>query len=151
MELKFGKYQQEGKEILTYLADELGCPDDLERAGHVLQTVLFGLRRRLSFERAFQVFKILPFSLKTVFLLDWKAEDHAPKNLECVDDFLDEIKHYGTYLIDIRNKEQAIHSVRSVLRVIGWYVSSSQMKKLYDALPKGLRDSILTLRTNGVS
>ncbi len=141
MKLAFGKYQQEGEEILTYLADELGCPGDLDRAGHVLKTVLFGLRRRLGFERATQLFKLLPYSLKTIFLNGWEVEDQAPKNLENMDDLIQEIQHYGTYLIDVKNRQNAIYSIHSVLRVINWYVSSSQMKKMYDLFPSGLRNS----------
>ena len=125
-----------------YLADELGCPEDLERAGHVLQAVLLGLRRRLSFERAFQLFKILPFSLKKIFLIEWDVEEHAPNNIEDLDDFLNEIKHYDTYLVDLVGREDAIHALEAVLRVIKWYVSNSQMEKIHGLFPKGLRKSI---------
>ncbi len=142
MLLSFGKYQKEGEEILMYLADELGCPKDMERAGHVLKAVLVGLRRRLSFERAFQLFKILPFSLKKIFLIDWDVEEDAPANIEDLDDFIEEIQHYDTYLVDMVGKEQAKHAIEAVFRVIKWYVSNSQMDKIHHLFPKGLRESI---------
>lgn len=66
--MNFEKYVEKGNLFLKELAQELGNPDDKEKAGRVLRTVLHVLRRRLTLEESFDLISQLPMCIKAVYI-----------------------------------------------------------------------------------
>lgn len=137
----FGSYQDEGNKILLELAEELGCPKDTKRAAYVLKAVLVGLRKRLNFENALELLQALPFPLKVIFLNGWNTDEHGHEKSIDLDEFINEVRHYDTYMMDMVDKEKTVNSIMAVSKVVSEHGTEGMKNKVFEFLPKGLEES----------
>ncbi len=68
MTLDFEKYAAKGNEFINKLAEHLNDPDNRDRAGRILRSVLRALRNRLTVEESLQLISQLPMAIKAVYV-----------------------------------------------------------------------------------
>ena len=117
---------------LNEICNDLG--PDKQVAWKVLSTVLHKLRDRLTINLAAHLGAQLPLLVRGAYY-DQFEPGKMPSEMRSRDDFVAEV---AEWLRDTRpvDPEEAI---RSVFRVLSRHVSEGQIRKVRDALPKGLR------------
>jgi uncharacterized protein (DUF2267 family) len=139
--MNFEKYVEKGNLFLKELAQELGNPDDKEKAGRVLRTVLHVLRRRLTIEESFDLISQLPMCIKAIYVDGWKPSPIPDKTIKSVEDFIHEILEEDRRSAgkDFGNEEHAKQVVKAVFRVIKRHVSDGEIQDIKGDLPKSLK------------
>ena len=133
----FEKYSKEGQQILQTLADELGCPDNTERAGRTLKSVLYALRNRYTLEESLELLDALPFSLKAVYVDHWSIHRHLPEPITDLDDLINEARKVDkdSSIQDFTTHDEAKQAIYAVFRVIGRYMGNEEVKHMVAVLP----------------
>ncbi len=127
----------------TRLLNPIGLPDNPERAGRILSSVLHGLRSMISVEESLQLIAQFPMFLKAVYVNGWsiKAKKDKIKNVE---GFIDLIRSLDgkTSVYDFESDKIAEDYIYSTFLVLRRYVSSGEMEDIRDGLPKRLKGLI---------
>lgn len=77
--------------LLTQLAKKLHCPHDVEKADRVLHNILHTLRANLSFKSAIRLLRLLPHTVKPVFIKNWNISQHNHKSAS-PDHFINQVR-----------------------------------------------------------
>ena len=133
----FEKYREEGERILQTLSEELGCPENTERAGRTLKAVLIALRNRFTLKESMELLQALPFSLKAVYVDDWHLPRHQPQPIADLDDLISEARKVDaeSSIQDFTTHDMAQEAVYAVYRVIGRYIDNDEIKQMVEVLP----------------
>lgn len=139
--MNFEKYVEKGNLFLKEVAQEIGVPEDRERAGRILRTVLHVLRDRLTLEESFDLISQLPMCIKAVYVDGWKPKLTPDKSIRTVGDFIDAILEYDQRAAgrDFGNREHALEIVKALFRVIKNHVSDGEIQDLKGDLPHHLK------------
>lgn len=140
MALNFQKYVQDAKRFIREVANELGDPDDLNRAERVLRAVLRTMRHRLTPVESLQFIAQLPMMIKAIYVEGWQITNKY-QQLRHLDDFVSMVRAeevqmgYSHYETD----EQVEQSIRAVFAVLKNYVSEGEVEDVVATLPKELK------------
>ncbi len=139
--MNFEKYVEKGNIFLKELAEELGIPEDKERAGRILRTVLHTLRRRLTLEESFDLISQLPMCIKAIYVDGWKPSPFPDKTIKTAEDFINEVLEEDKRSAgkDFGNEEHAKQVIKAVFRVIKGHVSDGEIQDIKGDLPKSLK------------
>lgn len=139
--MNFEKYVEKGNLFLKELAEELGVPEDKERAGRILRTVLHTLRKRLTLEESFDLISQLPMCIKAIYVDGWKPSPFPDKTIKTVEDFINEVLEEDKRSAgkDFGNEEHAKQVIKAVFRVIKRHVSDGEIQDIKGDLPKSLK------------
>ncbi len=139
--MNFEKYIEKGNLFLKELAEELGIPEDKERAGRILRTVLHTLRKRLTLEESFDLLSQLPMCIKAVYVDGWKPSPFPDKTIKTLEDFINDVLEEDRRSAgkDFGNEEHAKRVIRAVFKVIKRHVSDGEIKDIKGNLPKSLK------------
>jgi uncharacterized protein (DUF2267 family) len=140
MQTQFNKYALKGNEMLKQLAEELGIPDDTDRALNVLKAVLHGIRNRITPEQSAQFIAQLPMMIKGIYVDGWQIGKHQ-KRVSTFDKFAEEVYQLGggykAYSFDdVLDAERGIQVVFSVLKQ---YISEGEFNDILTTMPAHLR------------
>lgn len=143
MALNFNQYATEGNTFLKAYAKEIGLPDNPERAGRILMSILHGLRSLISFEESLQFIAQLPMFLKAVYVNGWSVKANREK-VKNVEGFIDLIRSIDgkTSLDDFESYEIAEDYIHSTFLMLRQYVSAGEMEDIRGELPKALKGMI---------
>ncbi len=144
MQTQFNKYALKGNEMLKQVAEELGMPDDRDRALNVLKAVLHGIRNRITPEQSAQFIAQLPMLIKGIYVDGWQIGKHQ-KRIATFDKFVEEVYELGGgykgYAFgDLMDAERGIQAVFSVLK---HYVSEGEFNDILSTMPAELRFQLL--------
>ncbi|NPA57897.1 MAG: DUF2267 domain-containing protein [Aquificae bacterium] len=139
--MKFEKYVHKGNQFLKELAEELGDPQDKDRAGRVLRAVLHALRKRLTPEEFLDLLAQLPMCVKAIAVDGWRIHESPDKSIKHVDDLVRAVieEDRRTAAKDFGSEEQAKEAIKAVLRVIKRHVSDGEIKDIEAELPEQLK------------
>ena len=139
--MNFEKYVEKGNLFLKELAQELGEPNNKEKAGRVLRTVLHVLRRRLTLEESFDLISQLPMCIKAVYIDGWKPSPIPDKTIKTVEDFIHEVLEEDRRAAnkDFGDEDHAKQVIKAVFRVIKRHVSDGEIQDVKGDLPKSLK------------
>jgi uncharacterized protein (DUF2267 family) len=140
MQTPFNKYALKGNEMLKQLAEELGIPDDRDRALNVLKAVLHGIRNRITPEQSAQFIAQLPMMIKGIYVDGWQIGKHQ-KRVATFDKFVEEVYqlgggYKGYSFDDVMDAERGIQVVFSVLKR---YISEGEFNDILTTMPAELR------------
>ncbi len=139
--MNFEKYVQKGNLFLKELAEELGVPQDKDRAGRILRAVLHALRKRLTPEEYLDLVAQLPMCIKAIAVDGWRIVESPDKSIKDVDDLIHAVMEEDrrTAARDLGNEEHAKEAIKAVIRVIKRHVSDGEIQDMEAELPKHLR------------
>ena len=142
--MNFEKYVQKGNLFLKELAEELGVPQDKDRAGRILRAVLHALRKRLTPEEYLDLVAQLPMCIKAVAVDGWRIVESPDKSIKDVDDLIHAVMEEDrrTAARDLGNEEHAKEAIKAVIRVIKRHVSDGEIQDMEAELPKHLRQFV---------
>ncbi|WP_457626400.1 DUF2267 domain-containing protein [Persephonella sp.] len=142
--MNFEKYVQKGNLFLKELAEELGVPQDKDRAGRILRAVLHALRRRLTPEEYLDLVAQLPMCIKAIAVDGWRLHESPDKSIKHIEDLIHVVMEEDrrTAPRDLGNEEHAKEAIKAVIRVIKRHVSDGEIQDVEAELPKQLRQFI---------
>lgn len=121
MKHQFTKRNDQGIMIVAELSEELGNGWDEAKAAKILKAVLNAIRNRLDVEASVSLLRILPTSLKAVYVDGWELKNTDEKHKG---DFVEEVKEVAGSSTSFQNflaKNDLKQVVESVLRLIRRY------------------------------
>lgn len=140
MSLNFNQFAAKGNEFLKELARELGYPDDMERAGRVLKSVLHALRNQLTVQESVQLLAQLPMALKAVYVDNWTLH-RTSKKAKHIEDFFREIRKIDkqTAQFDFHTDDDIDRAIAVVFLVLRNHLSLGELEDIKAVLPKDLK------------
>lgn len=142
MSLNFNQYAREGNAFLKDYAKKLNMPDDTDRAGRILSSILHGLREVISIEESLQLISQFPMFLKAVYVNRWTTRrKHKVKNMT---DFIDLIRELDgvTALRDFGSEEIAENYINSTFMILRKYISLGELEDIRTVLPKDIKSIV---------
>ena len=141
MALQFDKYAQEGNIFIKELAEELDHPEEINRTGVLLRSVLHTLRDRIGMGESLNYMAQLPMFLKAIYASEWKYHE-KPERLKNMEEFKDKVKECQR-----RNGESDFDWDQSteqlIEKILGFinkkYVSQGEIEDVKDNLPEDLK------------
>ena len=76
--LGFEKFAREAHEYINFLAEQLGHPEEKERALILWRAVMHSVRDRIHIGESFQIMAPLPMIFKGIYAEDWKFSEKPP-------------------------------------------------------------------------
>ena len=142
--MNFEKYVQKGNLFLKELAEELGVPQDKDRAGRILRAVLHAFRKRLTPEEYLDLVAQLPMCIKAIAVDGWRIIESPDKSIKDVEDLIHAVMEEDrrTAARDLGNEEHAKEAIKAVIRVIKRHVSDGEIQDVEAELPKHLREFV---------
>jgi uncharacterized protein (DUF2267 family) len=142
MSLNFNQYAREGNAFLKDYAKKLNMPDDIDRAGRILSSILHGLREVITVEESLQLISQFPMFLKAVYVNRWTTrKKHKVKNMT---DFIDLIRELDgvTALHDFGSEEIAENYINSTFMILRKYISLGELEDIRTVLPKDIKSIV---------
>jgi len=121
--MNFQKYVEKGEVFLKQVAEELGCPDNLHRAGRVTRSTFHVLRDQSTPEESMQLISQLPMVLKAIYVDSWSIGKKRNR-FRHVDDFLARFQEINKGDEHTETNEGALFAVKAVIRVMKNQVSA---------------------------
>ena len=142
MGLNFNQYAKEANSFLKDYSKQMSLNDDIEKAGRILSSILYGLRAIISTEESLQFLAQLPMFLKAVYVNGWTLKKR-PKVKNMLD-FIDLIRQYNgkTSVHDFESDEKAENYIKTTFIVLRKYVSLGELEDIRDEMPKDLKSII---------
>lgn len=144
MPLNFEKHAAKGNEFVNRLAARLGDPDDSDRAGRVLRSVLHALRNRLTLEESFQLMAQLPMVIKALYIEGWQpARQHI--KIRTMEEFCAEVMRDDGLSAwrDFSGEADAIEATQAVIKTMADYVSAGELHDIIAVLPEDMKEPFM--------
>jgi len=140
MTLNFNKYANDGTKFVKELAQELGYPEDVAKAGRVMRSVLHAIRNRLTNEESVQMLAQLPMFLKAVYVEKWTLK-RDPLRINNLKDFYSEIRKISNHTAnhDFSTDKEIEQALFVVLSSLKKFISPGQLEDMQSVLPKALK------------
>jgi uncharacterized protein (DUF2267 family) len=142
MALNFNQFAKEGNAFLKEFAKKINMPNDTDKAGRILSSILHGLREVITIEESLQLISQLPMFLKAVYVNKWTTRKKVKvKNMT---DFIDLIRELDgvTSLNDYESEEVAENYIHATFMMLRKYVSLGELEDLRTVLPKDLKSIV---------
>ena len=140
MTLNFEKYAAKGNEFVNKVATRLGDPENRDRAGRVLRSVLRALRNRITVEESLQLISQLPMAIKAVYVEGWNPH-HEFVRIKTIEDLSEEVMQEDGRLAwrDYSSIEEATEAIEAVMKTLADYVSAGELHDVINLMPKEIK------------
>jgi uncharacterized protein (DUF2267 family) len=142
MALNFNQFAKEGNSFLKEYAKKINMPDDTDKAGRILSSILHGLRGVITIEESLQLIAQFPMFLKAVYVNKWTTR--KKRKVKNMTDFIDLIRELNgvTSLNDFESDEVAENYINATFMLLRKYVSLGELEDLRTVLPKDLKSIV---------
>ncbi|MFO7674422.1 MAG: DUF2267 domain-containing protein [Lutibacter sp.] len=142
MALNFNQFAKEGNAFLKEFAKKINMPNDTDKAGRILSSILHGLREVITVEESLQLISQFPMFLKAVYVNKWTTR--RKKKVKSMTDFIDLIRELNgvTALNDFESEEVAENYINSTFMLLRKYVSLGELEDIRTVLPKELKSIV---------
>ena len=142
MALIFNQFAKEGNSFLKEFAKKINMPDDTDKAGRVLSSILHGLREVITLEESLQLISQFPMFLKAVYVNKWTTRKKV--RVKSMTEFIDLIRELDgvTSLNDFESEEVAENYINATFMMLRKYVSLGELEDLRTVLPKDLKSIV---------
>ncbi|MDO9039061.1 MAG: DUF2267 domain-containing protein [Lutibacter sp.] len=142
MALNFNQFAKEGNAFLKEFAKKINMPNDTDKAGRILSSILHGLREVITIEESLQLISQFPMFLKAVYVNKWTTR--KKQKVKSMTDFVDLIRELNgvTALNDFESEEVAENYINSTFMLLRKYVSLGELEDLRTVLPKDLKSIV---------
>jgi uncharacterized protein (DUF2267 family) len=136
MALNFNQFAKEGNAFLKEFAKKINMPNEPDKAGRILSSILHGLREVITIEESLQLISQFPMFLKAVYVNKWSTR--RKKKVKTMTDFIDLIREMNgvTALNDFESEEVAENYINATFILLRKYVSLGELEDLRTVLPK---------------
>ncbi len=143
MALNFNNYATEGNTFLKAYAKDLDMPDNRDKAGRILISILHALREIIPVEESFQLIAQFPMFLKGVYVNGWSPCKKRDK-VKTLTDFIDLVREIdGTpSLNDFGSDEMAENYILTTFIALRRYTSFGEMEDIRSGLAKELKNMV---------
>lgn len=143
--MNFEKHAAKGNEFLNRLAWHLNEPQNKDRAGRILRSVLRALRNRLTLEESIQLMAQLPMVVKGLYVDGWAP--HKPHSkIKTVEELAWEVvrEDGNSAKGDFGDAEAALSAIEAVMKTMADYVSPGELHNIVAILPEDMKGYFLT-------
>ncbi|MDO9594173.1 MAG: DUF2267 domain-containing protein [Lutibacter sp.] len=142
MALNFNQFAKEGNAFLKEFAKKINMPNDTDKAGRILSSILHGLREVITIEESLQLISQFPMFLKAVYVNKWTTR--KKQKVKSMTDFIDLIRELNgvTALNDFESEEVAENYINATFMLLRKYVSLGELEDLRTVLPKELKSIV---------
>ncbi|MBE0423099.1 MAG: DUF2267 domain-containing protein [Lutibacter sp.] len=142
MALNFNQFAKEGNAFLKEFAKNINMPNDTDKAGRILSSILHGLREVITTEESLQLISQFPMFLKAVYVNKWSTRKKV--RVKTMTDFIDLIRELNgvTSLNDFESEEVAENYINSTFMMLRKYVSLGELEDIRTVLPKELKSIV---------
>lgn len=142
MALNFNQFAKEGNAFLKDFAKKINMPNDTDKAGRILSSILHGLREVITTEESLQLISQFPMFLKAVYVNKWTTRKKV--RVKSMTDFIDLIRELDgvTSLNDFESEEVAENYIHATFMMLRKYVSLGELEDLRTVLPKDLKSIV---------
>jgi len=142
MALNFNQFAKEGNAFLKEFAKKINMPNDTDKAGRILSSILHGLRDVITIEESLQLISQFPMFLKAVYVNKWTTRKKV--RVKNMTDFIDLIRELNgvTSLNDFESEEIAENYIHATFMMLRKYVSLGELEDLRTVLPKDLKSIV---------
>ena len=142
MALNFNQFAKEGNAFLKEFAKKINMPNDTDKAGRILSSILHGLREVITTEESLQLISQLPMFLKAVYVNKWTTRKKV--RVKTMTDFIDLIRELNgvTSLNDFESEEVAENYIHATFMMLRKYVSLGELEDIRTVLPKELKSIV---------
>lgn len=144
MPLNFEKHAAKGNEFVNRLAARLGDPENRDRAGRVLRSVLHALRSRLTLQESFQLIAQLPMVIKALYIEGWQPTRQHEK-IKTMTEFCEAVMRDDGISAwrDFSGESDAIEATEAVIKTIADYVSAGELHDIVAVLPEDMKEQFM--------
>jgi len=142
MALNFNQFAKEGNAFLKEFAKNINMPNDTDKAGRILSSILHGLREVITTEESLQLISQFPMFLKAVYVNKWSTRKKV--RVKTMTNFIDLIRELNgvTSLNDFESEEVAENYINSTFMMLRKYVSLGELEDIRTVLPKELKSIV---------
>ncbi len=142
MALNFNQFAKEGNAFLKEFAKKINMPNDTDKAGRILSSILHGLREVITTEESLQLISQFPMFLKAVYVNKWTTRKKV--RVKTMTDFIDLIRELNgvTSLNDFESEEVAENYIHATFMMLRKYVSLGELEDIRTVLPKELKSIV---------
>jgi uncharacterized protein (DUF2267 family) len=142
MALNFNQFAKEGNAFLKDFAKKINMPNDTDKAGRILSSILHGLREVITTEESLQLISQFPMFLKAVYVNKWTTRKKV--RVKSMTDFIDLIRELNgvTSLNDFESEEVAENYIHATFMMLRKYVSLGELEDIRTVLPKELKSIV---------
>jgi len=142
MALNFNQFAKEGNAFLKEFAKKINMPNDTDKAGRILSSILHGLREVITTEESLQLISQFPMFLKAVYVNKWTTRKR--QRVKTMADFIDLIRELNgiTALNDFESDEVAENYINATFMLLRKYVSLGELEDIRTVLPKDLKSIV---------
>lgn len=142
MALNFNQFAKEGNAFLKEFAKKINMPNDTDKAGRILSSILHGLREVITTEESLQLISQFPMFLKAVYVNKWTTRKKV--RVKTMTDFIDLIRELDgvTSLNDFESEEVAENYINTTFIMLRKYVSLGELEDIRTVLPKDLKSIV---------
>jgi len=142
MALNFNQFAKEGNSFLKEFAKKINMPNEPDKAGRILSSILHGLREVITIEESLQLISQFPMFLKAVYVNKWTTR--KKQKVKTMTDFIDLIREMNgvTALNDFESEEVAENYINATFILLRKYVSLGELEDLRTVLPKDLKSIV---------
>lgn len=143
MALNFNNYAAEGNTFLKAYAKDLDMPEDRDKAGRILTSVLHALREVIPVEESFQFIAQLPMFLKGVYVNGWSPGKKREK-VKNLTGFIDLVRNLDgpSSVNDFGSDEQAENYIATTFIALRRYTSLGELEDIRSGLPGDLKQLV---------
>jgi uncharacterized protein (DUF2267 family) len=143
--MNFEKHAAKGNEFLNRLAWHLNDPQNKDRAGRILRSVLRALRNRLTLEESIQLMAQLPMVVKGLYVDGW-APHKSQTKIKTIEELAWEVvREDGTSAKgDFADVDDALNAIEAVMKTMADYVSPGELHNIVAVLPEDMKGYFLT-------
>lgn len=142
--MNFEKHAAKGNEFLNRLAWHLNDPQNKDRAGRVLRSVLRVLRNRLTLEESVQLMAQLPLVVKGLYVDGWTPQKQHTRIKTVEELALEVVKEDGSSAQgDYYTLEDALAGIEAVMKTMADYVSPGELHNIVAILPEDMKSHFL--------
>lgn len=133
----FEKFVHEAHEYINQLAEDLGHPEERQRALIIWRAVMHTIRDRIQISESLDLISALPMILKGIYTVGWKYTETPPYDFETMEQMKMQVKalqnRYGEQDFDWAKPTEEIISI--TLDSLEKYFSEGQMDHIRGQLP----------------
>ncbi len=143
--LELEKYLHETNDYFNQLAEDLGHPEERQRAMIIWRAVMHTIRDRIQISESLDLISPFPMILKGMYVNGWKYHDAPPYDFETLEQMKTQVKalqnEYGESEFDWSKGTDEIISI--TLDSLERYVTECQMEHVRGQLPENVEEVVV--------
>ena len=140
--LNFESFAHDAHKYVNELADELGHPEEKNRALIIWRSVMHTVRDRIHLGESFQIIDPIPMIFKGIFVQSWKYSEKPPLHYETIEEMKNHVKDlqalHGEREFPWSKSTEEIISI--TINSLKRFIPEGQMEHIIGQMPKEIKE-----------